>query len=113
MRIARAPGAINRSIAARPGAIIPFIAETGGLNGIAEQLLQLLRVTDVGLQGDGLATGCCNHGHGIRRSAGVTCVVDDDGEAVGSQTLGNGAADAAGCAGHQRGVWRCHGGVSR
>ncbi|EHN77926.1 delta-1-pyrroline-5-carboxylate dehydrogenase, partial [Streptomyces coelicoflavus ZG0656] len=27
-------GAINRSIAARPGAIIPFIAETGGLNGM-------------------------------------------------------------------------------
>ncbi|OYX55252.1 MAG: bifunctional proline dehydrogenase/L-glutamate gamma-semialdehyde dehydrogenase [Brevundimonas subvibrioides] len=26
--------AINRSIAARPGAIIPFIAETGGLNGM-------------------------------------------------------------------------------
>ena len=27
-------GAINRAIAARPGAIIPFIAETGGLNGM-------------------------------------------------------------------------------
>ncbi|HEY0926739.1 bifunctional proline dehydrogenase/L-glutamate gamma-semialdehyde dehydrogenase PutA [Brevundimonas sp.] len=27
-------GAINRALAARPGAIIPFIAETGGLNGM-------------------------------------------------------------------------------
>ena len=26
--------AINRAIAARPGPIIPFIAETGGLNGM-------------------------------------------------------------------------------
>ena len=59
------------------------------------------RVADVGLRGDGAAAGLLDSAGQRFSLAGAARIVDDDGEAIGGEPLGDGGADAAGCAGDE------------
>jgi len=64
-----------------------------------DEALDVRDACHVGLYCDGAATRAFDSGDGFGRLSGAVAMVDNDGSAGGGEGFGDGAADAAGCAG--------------
>jgi hypothetical protein len=66
---------------------------------VLEQAAHVVGLGDVSLHRDGAAAGGSDGAHHFVRLGGVAGIIDHHGKAVLGQALGDGSADAAGCAG--------------
>src|ERR1700733_5043377 len=71
-----------------------------GLEGLLEELLDVFRVGNVGLDGEGAASSAGDLADDLFCLGCVACVVDDDAKSIGREAKSDGTSDAAGCAGY-------------
>ncbi len=71
-----------------------------GLEGLLEELLDVFRVGNVGLDGEGAAASAGDLIDDLFCFGCIAGVVDHDAEAVGCEAKSDGTSDAAGCAGY-------------
>ena len=72
-----------------------------GLNGLLEELLDVVGIGDVGLDGEGTASRAGDLVDNLFRLGCVAGEVDDDAESIGCEAKSDGSPDAAGCASNE------------